>query len=55
MTRLNRLRVASSETMKDYGFFMEICNPCVIDESVVKKLLFDYNKKESEGWKSMYT
>lgn len=55
MTRLNMLRVASSDTMKDYGFFMEVSNPCVIDESVVKKLLFDYNKKESEGWKSMYT
>jgi len=55
MTRLNMLRVASSETMKDYGFFMEVSNPCVIDESVVKKLLFDYNKKECEGWKSMYT
>lgn len=55
MTRLNMLRVASSETMKDYGFYMEVANPCIIDESVVKKLLFDYNKKESEGWKSMYT
>lgn len=55
MTRLNMLRVASSDTMKDYGFYMELSNPFVIDESVVKKLLFDYNKKESEGWKSMYT
>lgn len=55
MTRLNMLRVASSETMKDYGFYMEVSNPCIIDEAVVKKLLFDYNKKESEGWKSMYT
>jgi ATP-dependent Lon protease len=55
MTRLNMLRVASSETMKDYGFYMEVAKPCIINESVVKKLLFDYNKKESEGWKSMYT
>jgi ATP-dependent Lon protease len=55
MTRLNMLRVASSDTMKDYGFYMEVTTPCIINESVVKKLLFDYNKKEPEGWKSMYT
>lgn len=55
MTRLNMLRVASSETMKDYEFYMEVAKPCIINESVVKKLLFDHNKNESEGWKSMYT
>lgn len=55
MTRLNMLRIASSETMKDYGFYMEVSNPCIIDESVVKKLLFDYDKKETDGWKFMYT
>lgn len=55
MTRLNMLRISNHESMKDYGFFMEITNPVVIDETVVKKLLFDYTKKESESWKSMYT
>jgi ATP-dependent Lon protease len=55
MTRLNMLRIATPETMKDYGFYMEVTTPCVIDEPVVKKLLFDYNKKENDGWKSMYT
>lgn len=55
MTRLNMLRISNHETMKDYGFFMEVTTPFVIDENVVKKLLFDYNKKEPETWKSMYT
>lgn len=55
MTRLNMLRISNHETMKDYGFFMEVTTPFVIDEAVVKKLLFDCNKKEPETWKSMYT
>lgn len=55
MTRLNMLRISNHETMKDYGFFMEVTTPFVIDENVVKRLLFDYNKKEPETWKSMYT
>jgi ATP-dependent Lon protease len=55
MTRLNMLRISNHETMKDYGFFMEVTTPFVIDEGVVKKLLFDYGKKEPESWKSMYT
>lgn len=55
MTRLNMLRISNHETMKDYGFFMEVTTPFVLDEEVVKKLLFDYNKKEPESWKSMYT
>lgn len=55
MTRLNMLRISNHETMKDYGFFMEVTTPFEINEDVVKKLLFDYNKKEPETWKSMYT
>ena len=55
MTRLNMLRVSNHETMKEYGFYMEFTNPFVITIEVVKKLLFDFDKKESESWKSMYT
>jgi ATP-dependent Lon protease len=55
MTRLNMLRVADSETMKDYNFFMEVSFPLKIDEQVIRTLLVDTNKKELETWKSMYT
>jgi ATP-dependent Lon protease len=55
MTRLNMLRVADSETMKDYNFFMEVSFPLKIDEKVIRTLLVDFNKKEAETWRSMYT
>lgn len=55
LTRLNMLRISNHETMKDYGFFMEVTTPFIMNESVVKKLLFDHNKKEVDSWKSMYT
>jgi ATP-dependent Lon protease len=55
MTRLNMLRISSHETMKDYSFYMDVQFPFTIDQVVAKKLLFDYEKRESESWKSMYT
>jgi ATP-dependent Lon protease len=55
MTRLNMLRVADSETMKDYNFFMDISFPLKIDESVIRTLLVDITKKDIETWKTMYT
>lgn len=55
MTRLNMLRVADSETMKDYNFFMEVSFPLKIDEQVIRTLLCDMSKKELETWRSMYT
>lgn len=55
MTRLNMLRVADRETMKDYPFFMDVSFPLQIDEKVIKTLLGDINPKEPETWRSMYT
>ena len=54
MTRLNMLRVAKHESMKDYKFYMDVSFPLTISESVVKTLLSDFEKKEPETWKSLY-
>jgi ATP-dependent Lon protease len=54
MTRLNMLRVAKHESMKDYKFYMDISFPLIISESVVKTLLCDFEKKEPEVWRSLY-
>jgi len=54
MTRLNMLRVAKHESMKDYKFYMDISFPLTISESVVKTLLCDFEKKEPEVWRSLY-
>jgi len=55
MTRLNMLRVADRETMKDYSFYMDLEFPLQIDEKVIKTLLGDINPKEPETWRTMYT
>jgi ATP-dependent Lon protease len=55
MTRLNMLRVADSETMKEYNFYMDVSFPLQIDETVIRTLLIDTNKKDLETWKSMYS
>lgn len=55
MTRLNMLRVADSETMKSYNFYMDVSFPLKITEPIIRTLLCDFNKKEPETWKSMYT
>lgn len=55
MTRLNMLRVADYETMKDYSFYMEINTPLAIDEKVIQTLIGDITKKEIESWRTMYT
>jgi ATP-dependent Lon protease len=54
MTRLNMLRIANDDSMKDYDFYMEVKFPLEIDESVVQKLLTGLNKKEVENWRHMY-
>ena len=54
MTRLNMLRVASDETMKEYSFYMDVSFPLTVDEKVVKTLLCDATKKEPESWRTMY-
>lgn len=55
MTRLNMLRIANDESMKDYKFYMDVKFPLIITEQVVKTLLCDFDKKEAESWKSLYT
>lgn len=55
MTRLNMLRVADYETMKDYSFYMEVDCPLAIDEKVIQTLIGDITKKEIEAWRTMYT
>lgn len=55
MTRLNMLRVADMETMKDYDFYMNITFPLQIDQKVIKTLLGDINPKEPETWRTMYS
>ena len=55
MTRLNMLRVSDRQSMQDYKFYMDFATPFVITESVVKKLLTEYNEKEVEHWRSLYT
>jgi ATP-dependent Lon protease len=55
MTRLNMLRVASHPSMKDYKFYMDFQLPMTLNETIVKKLLIDLDKKNIESWRTMYT
>jgi len=55
MTRLNMLRVANDESMKQYNFYMPFSLPFEITEEVAKKLLSGFEKKQDETWKSLYT
>jgi ATP-dependent Lon protease len=55
MTRINMLRVAKHDSMKDYKFYMDISFPFIITEEVVKKVLCDFDKKEAEVWRTLYT
>lgn len=54
MTRINMLRVAKHESMKDYKFYMDVQFPLTINESVIKTILIDSSKKEPEVWRSLY-
>ena len=54
MTRLNMLRVAKHESMKEYKFYMDISFPINITETIVKTLLSEFDKKEPEIWRSLY-
>jgi DNA polymerase III delta prime subunit len=56
MTRINMLRIANDESMKDYKFYMDIKFPLTITEDVVKKILCDLAKKDiDESWRTLYT
>ena len=54
MTRINMLRVAKHESMRDYKFYLDVELPFTITDEIVKKLLCDYSKKEPETWRSLY-
>ena len=54
MTRINMLRITKHESMRDYKFYMDIDLPLTVTETVVKKILCDYTKKETETWRSLY-
>ena len=54
MTRINMLRIAKHESMKEYKFYIDLVLPLTITEDIVKKILCDYNKKEPETWRSLY-
>jgi ATP-dependent Lon protease len=55
ITRLNMLRIADEETMKDYKFYTKVEFPLCLKESIIKTLLTDTNTKEPETWRTMYT
>jgi len=55
MTRLNMLRIASDESMKEYNFYMDVSFPLSINEKVIRTLLSDLTKKDIEAWVHMYT
>lgn len=56
MTRLNMLRVANDESMKDYPFYMEVSFPFRITSNVIKTLMKDKQKtKQDDTWRMMYT
>jgi len=54
ITRLNMLRIADAETMKDYKFYIDVSFPLRLDETIIRKLLSDVQQKESESWRAMY-
>jgi ATP-dependent Lon protease len=54
VTRLNMLRIANEETMKDYKFYLKVEFPLELNITKIRKLLFDLGQKEPELWRAMY-
>jgi ATP-dependent Lon protease len=54
ITRLNMLRIADEETMKDYKFYIKVEFPLKLNETIIKTLLAE-TVKEPESWRSMYS
>lgn len=55
ITRLNMLRIADEETMKDYKFYIKVDFPLQLNESIIKTLMAETGTKDPETWRSMYT
>jgi ATP-dependent Lon protease len=53
ITRLNMLRIADEETMKDYKFYLKVEFPLQLTIPIIKKLLYDTERKE-EPWRAMF-
>ena len=54
ISRLNMLRIAKHKSMETYSFYFDAVFPLTITEPIVRKLLNDDLKKETESWRSMY-
>jgi ATP-dependent Lon protease len=54
VTRLNMLRVADEDVMKDYKFYTKLDFPLSLTEPIIKKLLCDHEKQQEHNL-SMYT
>jgi ATP-dependent Lon protease len=54
VTRLNMLRVADEDVMKDYKFYTKLEFPLTLTEPIIKKLLCDHEKQQEHNL-SMYT
>jgi ATP-dependent Lon protease len=55
ITRLNMLRIADEETMKDYKFYVKVNFPLKLNETIIKILLIESETRNPESWRSMYT
>lgn len=55
ITRLNMLRIADEETMKDYKFYIKVEFPMCLNEETIKTLLAETKLKDSESWRTMYS
>jgi ATP-dependent Lon protease len=53
-TRLNMLRIADEETMKNYDFYTKVEFPIQLNETIIKTVLKDSQKKDPELWRNMY-
>jgi ATP-dependent Lon protease len=54
ITRLNMLRIADEETLKDYKFYIPVTFPLKLTETIIRKLLSDLQTKEPDAWKTMF-
>jgi ATP-dependent Lon protease len=54
ITRLNMLRIADEETMKDYKFYTKVEFPLKLSEPIIRTLLAESTPKDPETWRSMY-
>jgi ATP-dependent Lon protease len=54
ITRINMLRIADDELMKEYKFYIDVKFPMILTEQHVKTLLSDIEARKHEAWESMY-